>query len=50
MRNFDVWSGEDTVYVVNDNDGAMFDFEKLTRGETWVTRQALDKLGINPIR
>jgi ATP-dependent helicase YprA (DUF1998 family) len=47
VRNFDIWSGEDTVYVVNDNDGAMFDFEKLTRGETWVTRQALDKLGVN---
>ena len=48
VSNFDLWSGEDTVYVVNDNDGAMFDFEKLTRGETWVTRQSLDKLGINP--
>jgi len=48
VRNFDLGSGQDTVYVINDNDGLLFDFEKLTRGETWVTRQALDQLGINP--
>lgn len=46
VANFELWSGQDTIYVVNDNDGLLFDFEKLVRGETWVTRQALDKLDI----
>src|SRR5262249_38954219 len=27
--NFEVASGEDTVYVINDNDGVLFDFQKL---------------------
>jgi DEAD/DEAH box helicase domain-containing protein len=40
-RNFGVWAGPDTIYVVNDNHGACFNFEKLTQGETWVTREAL---------
>lgn len=39
--NFEVWSGEESVYIVNDNDGRNFTFEKLARGETWVTRDAL---------
>jgi hypothetical protein len=43
--NFEVWSGQDTVYVVNDNDGQQFEFEKLRQGETWVTRAALTKMG-----
>jgi hypothetical protein len=45
--NFEVWAGTETVYVINDNDGRLFDFEKLTSGETWVTRSALANLGIN---
>ena len=46
--NFDVWSDIDTVYVINDNDGKLFDFERLRRQETWVTREALEKCGQNP--
>jgi hypothetical protein len=42
-----VGTGQDTVYVLNDNDGQQFDFEKLAQGESWVTRDALTKLGIN---
>ena len=45
--NFEIWTGQDTVYVINDNDGQQFDFEKLAQGETWVTRDALTKVGIN---
>jgi DEAD/DEAH box helicase domain-containing protein len=45
--NFEIWSGPDTVYVINDNDGEQFVFEKLAQGETWVTRDALAKVGIN---
>ena len=50
VANFEIWSGLDTVYIVNDNDGRQFDFEKLTPGETWVTRDALTKIGVtNPL-
>ncbi|MCO6435458.1 MAG: DEAD/DEAH box helicase [Phycisphaerae bacterium] len=49
QANFEVWSDSDTVFVVNDNDGQFFDFERLSQGETWVTRQALERSGIaNP--
>ena len=49
VANFEIWSGPDTVYVINDNDGQQFDFEKLAQGETWVTRDALTKVGVtNP--
>ena len=47
VANFEVWSGQDTVYVINDNDGHQFDFEKLAQGETWVTRDALAKVNVN---
>jgi DEAD/DEAH box helicase domain-containing protein len=47
VANFEIWSGPDTVYVVNENDGQQFEFEKLARGETWVTREALAKVGIS---
>ena len=48
-NNFEVGSGSETVYVINDNDGRQFDFMKLVRSETWATREALDKAGItNP--
>jgi ATP-dependent helicase YprA (DUF1998 family) len=39
--NLEFWSGEQEVYVVNDNDGRLFTFEKLAQGETWVTRDAV---------
>jgi DEAD/DEAH box helicase domain-containing protein len=45
--NFGIWSGQETIFVVNDNNGNGFDFEKLNQEETWVTRQALDQIGIN---
>jgi Lhr-like helicase len=41
--NFETWSGEQTVYVINDNNGALFDFEQLS-GETWMTRDAASKV------
>ena len=47
--NFDVWADQETVYVVNDNDGRLFSFEKLKTGETWATRDALAAAGVqNP--
>lgn len=45
--NFEVWADQETVYVINDNDGRLFDFVKLAQGETWVTREALAKVGVN---
>jgi hypothetical protein len=45
--NFEVWADRETVYVINDNDGRLFDFEKLARGETWVTRLALANVGVD---
>ncbi|MBI3785211.1 MAG: hypothetical protein HY270_17605 [Deltaproteobacteria bacterium] len=45
--NFEVWADQETVYVINDNDGRLFDFEKLAQGETWVTRLALANVGVN---
>ena len=47
--NFGVWSGLDTVFVVNDNGGRCFEFVKVSRSETWVTREALAQIGVaNP--
>jgi ATP-dependent helicase YprA (DUF1998 family) len=45
--NFEVWADQETVYVINDNDGRLFDFEKLAQGETWVTRPSLENVGVN---
>jgi Lhr-like helicase len=45
--NFEVWADQETVYVINDNDGRLFDFAKLSQGETWVTRLALENVGVN---
>jgi hypothetical protein len=42
--NFGIWSGPETIFVVNDNNGAGFTFEKLSQGETWVTREALTQI------
>src|SRR5262249_40602896 len=47
VANFEVWSDEETVYVINDNDGQQFDFERLAQGNIWVTRDALTKIGVN---
>ncbi len=30
VANFEIWSGQDTVYVINDNEGRQFDFEMHT--------------------
>src|SRR5262249_31792905 len=44
--NFEVWSGQETTFVINDNDGNDFNFERLSQGETWVTREALTKVEV----
>src|SRR5690242_13227389 len=47
--NFEVSADQQIVYVLNDNDGRLFNFEKLSQRETWVTRAALDGIGVtNP--
>ncbi|MCL4851002.1 MAG: hypothetical protein KJZ78_06420 [Bryobacteraceae bacterium] len=47
--NFEVGADQETVYVVNDNDRQLFDFQKLAQGETWVTQRALANVGVtNP--
>jgi DEAD/DEAH box helicase domain-containing protein len=49
VANFEIWCGEDTVYVINDNNGELFDFEKLSMNEVWATRAALEQSGVtNP--
>lgn len=45
--NFGVWAGADDVFVLNDNNGAGFNFVKLTAGETWVTPEALRQMAGN---
>jgi hypothetical protein len=45
--NFGIWSGRETVFVVNDNGGRYFDFEKINQQETWVTRDALAQVDAN---
>ena len=45
--NFEVWADQETVYVINDNDGRLFDFEKLAHSETWVTRASLANVGVD---
>jgi ATP-dependent helicase YprA (DUF1998 family) len=42
--NFEFWSGERDVCVVNDNGGQLFQFEKLAQSETWVTRDAVNQM------
>jgi hypothetical protein len=47
--NFEVGYDQDTVFVINDNDGQLFPFQKLAQGETWVTAPALAAAGVqNP--
>ena len=46
---FEVWADQETIYVINDNNGYLFDFEKLSGGNTWVTRYSLQNVGVeNP--
>jgi DEAD/DEAH box helicase domain-containing protein len=47
--NFEFWSGEREVCVVNDNAGQLFRFEKLAQGETWITRDALNQINAQRI-
>lgn len=42
--NFEFWSGEREVCVVNDNAGQLFHFERLADSETWVTRDSVDQV------
>jgi Lhr-like helicase len=46
-RNCELWNGQDLIYVVNDNNGTLFHFEKLTNQETWATREGLQRVGVN---
>lgn len=48
--NFGVWSAQETVYIINDNDGQCFNFVKLNQRETWVTQEALAQVGANNLR
>lgn len=49
QANFEVCAAQETVYIINDNDGRLFEFEKLAQDETWVTRRALENIGVlNP--
>ena len=43
--NCELWSDQDLIYIVNDNNGDLFDFEKLANQETWVTREACNASG-----
>lgn len=45
--NFDIWADQETIYVLNDNNGHLFNFEKLNREEAWVTREAFQQVGVN---
>jgi C-5 cytosine-specific DNA methylase len=42
--NFGVWSGEETVFVIDDNGGEGFDFRKLDVHYMWVTLEALAQI------
>ncbi|MGH8587909.1 MAG: DEAD/DEAH box helicase [Gammaproteobacteria bacterium] len=42
--NFEFWSGERDVCIVNDNASQLFQFEKLAQGETWVTQDSVDQV------
>jgi DEAD/DEAH box helicase domain-containing protein len=50
QANFGIWSGQETIFVVNDNGGRCFEFIKLNQGETWVTRDALTQIAINNVQ
>ncbi len=42
--NFEFWSGEREICVVNDNGGQLFQFERVAQGETWLTRDAVNQI------
>jgi len=42
--NFEFWSDQRDVCIVNDNSGRLFEFQKLAQGETWITRDALNQI------
>ncbi|MET3395792.1 Lhr-like helicase [Variovorax sp. 1140] len=42
--NFSISSARQNVFVVNDNNGNLFSFERFYPGETWMTRSALEKV------
>ncbi len=46
--NFSISSARQQVFVINDNNGSLFSFERFYQGETWMTRSALDKVGRRP--
>jgi hypothetical protein len=46
-RNAAVWSDQNRIYIVNDNNGDLFRFEKLVNQETWVVRDALAAVNVN---
>jgi len=48
VANFDIWSGKETVCVINDNDGNYFNFERVdgANSNTWATRTALRQIGV----
>jgi DEAD/DEAH box helicase domain-containing protein len=46
-RNASVWSDQNRIYIVNDNNGRLFRFEKLVNQETWIVRDALAAVNIN---
>ncbi|VTT98805.1 dead deah box helicase : Helicase OS=Mesorhizobium alhagi CCNWXJ12-2 GN=MAXJ12_25728 PE=4 SV=1: DEAD: Helicase_C: DUF1998 [Gemmataceae bacterium] len=46
-RNCEIWSDQDFIYVVNDNGGDLFEFVKWANQHTWVTQEALERVGIN---
>ncbi len=47
-KNFNVWAGQETVYVVNDNSGRLFRFKKIAKGETWATQDAFAAIDVEP--
>lgn len=48
-RNCEYWSDRDFIYVVNDNNGDLFTFEKRVDHNIWITRLAANRVGIrNP--
>lgn len=49
-RNFGVWANQDTVFVLNDNHGAGFNFLRIDRTNTWVTAEAVRQVIDRPPR
>jgi hypothetical protein len=45
--NFGIRSSSETVYTINDNNGSLFEFERM-RQESWITRAALAKVTDSP--